>query len=138
MPALDRAAILAAQDQQLATVPVPEWGEGAFVHVRSLTGTERDAYEMAVYKNDANVRATLCRFGICNQEGERIFGAADVAPLGKKSAAALDRCYDKIRELSGMNRAAQEAIEKNSKSPAGEDSSSASPDTSAGAASPTA
>ena len=43
MPILNKAAILAAEDLKTETVAVPEWG--GEVRVRTLTGTERDAFE---------------------------------------------------------------------------------------------
>jgi hypothetical protein len=50
---LTKEQILSADDIKTETVLVPEWGGD--VIVRGLSGVERDAYEMAVYRPDGKL-----------------------------------------------------------------------------------
>lgn len=108
---LTRAEILAAKDITTERVEVPEWG-GA-VMVRGLTGTERDKYDESLVDmragrkharpDLANTRTKLVVRCIVDADGNLLFSERDIAILGKKSAAALERVYDKAAELSGLN-----------------------------------
>ncbi len=93
---LTRDSILDAQDLPSEAVDVPEWGGS--VYVRVMTGVERDAFEASLMSaggqtNVANVRARLAVLCVCDESGQRLFGDDDVEPLGRKSAAALDRIF---------------------------------------------
>lgn len=109
---LDKDAILGAVDQKIEPVEVPEWG--GVVYVRSLNGTERDAYEAAMVRLGVdgkpkevrlqNMRARLCALSICDTEGKRLFAEADVETLGKKNAAALQRVFNVAQRLSGLTK----------------------------------
>lgn len=121
MGALSRDAILQASDIRTKLVHVPEWGGS--VLVRGLTGRERDAFELAVTdmktggpKVGASVRARLVVLGAVEENGTRLFSDDDVAALGKKSAAALERVFDEIRHLSGMTDEDLAELEGNSDS----------------------
>lgn len=125
MGMLGRDAILGVDDLTREKMPTPEWGVDAFVYVRELTGTERGAFEsMMSGKHQSErlskFRAALCVFGICDESGKSIFTMEDVDALSAKSSAPLDRCFDKIRALSGMTRTEVEAIEKNSEATSGD------------------
>ena len=119
---LSRDAILQAQDLAQEVVDVPEWG-GA-VMVRAMTGTERDAYErrMVTVRGDkpgvnldglVNMRAWVAATCIIDEDGKRLFSERDVAALGRKSAAALDRVYAAATRLSGLTAEDLEELEKN-------------------------
>lgn len=106
--ALDKEAILASDDLPKETVAVPEWGGD--VIVRSMTGSERDSFEQAVYggktANLKNVRARLCALTMVDDNGERLFPSAesaDLDALGKKSAKALDRVFAAAKDLNGLS-----------------------------------
>ncbi len=120
MSYLARADILGAPDLPTREVPVPEWG--GVVLVRGLTAAERDEYEISLIDITAsttgrmvprvdNMRAKLAARGIVDESGNRLFSEADIEVLGTKSATALDRVCDAIRELSGLGpKAAEEAL----------------------------
>lgn len=102
---LTREAILSVDDSVIEDVAVPEWG-GA-VRVRGLTGAERDKIEALVAGNGkkmnfANLRARMCAASVVDEAGEPVFGQADIAALGAKSAAALDRVFSVVQRLSGL------------------------------------
>lgn len=119
--ALSRDEILAATDIVTEWVDVPEWGGGVFV--RGLTATERDRMEASLLNAKgqpqiAKLETFRARMGVSalvDEHGAKLFrGDADLAALGKKSAAALDRVLDVARRLSGMSEADVEELTGNS------------------------
>lgn len=118
MALLKHDQILAADDLVTEDVSVPEWG--GEVRIRTLTGTERDRFEQSlmevkkdgsVKSNRDNVRARLLVLCIVNEQGEQEFsGAADIAALGRKSAAALDRVASAAQRLNAFSDADVEEL----------------------------
>ncbi len=112
MTLLTRDAILKAEDLQTEEVDVPEWG--GKVRVRSLTGSERDAFEAACVDAKgqmkdaaeafANLRARLVALTVVDEEGARMFGLPDVGALGAKNARALNRVFEVAQKLSGLSK----------------------------------
>lgn len=120
MAALTRAAILAAQDLPTTPVQVPEWG--GVVLVRPLLGSERDAFEAAVRADGIgkaraammdNLRAWLVATCAVDDKGARLFTDADIAALGKKNAAPLDRVFQVAQKLSFLSDKDVEDLTKN-------------------------
>jgi len=100
---LSREAILKADDLPCVDVATPEWG--GEVRLRMLTGAQRDAFESSFADEGAkfvNFRARLVALSAVGPDGRRIFSEADVAALGDKSGAALDRVFRAAQELSCM------------------------------------
>ena len=129
MGLLSKDAILSADDLKQETVPVPEWGGD--VIVRCMTGKERDTWEAQILaaRDDiaklGNVRATLCALCICDESGERLFSDSEIETLGGKSAAALDRIWDRARALNAITQEDAEELEgKDDASPSGKCGSS--------------
>ena len=120
MTLLSKSAILAAIDLPSVTVEVPEWGGS--VAVKALSGAERDAFEATLSTGEGtdrkanltNLRAKLCVCALVDEAGAPLFSASDIEALGKKSAAALQRCFEAAQKLSGMT--------PNAKAEAGNDS----------------
>ena len=112
---LNRDSILSSDDLPKELVQVPEWvGD---VYVRTLTGTERDAFEQSmVTKKDKpnldNVRARFAVLTICDEAGVRLFTDADAKKLGEKSAAALDRVFAVAQRLNGFSSSDVEELGK--------------------------
>lgn len=137
MSLLTREAILAAPDLPTESVSVPEWG--GTVLVRGLTGTERDAFEAESFAargkdveiNRVNLRARLVTRTIVDDAGKRVFTDQDIAILGSKSAAALDRVFEVSSRLSGLGARDVEDLAKNSDSGLAAGSTSGSPGNSA-------
>jgi hypothetical protein len=120
MAALTKTQILESKSTlEIKRVPVPEWGDGAFVFVRELSGDERDAYDQKMYQvNQSNdfrgSRSTLVAMALCDEEGSQMgFTPAEVEQLGKKSGAAIDRIFEVVKDLSGLSGKAVEEAEKN-------------------------
>lgn len=104
---LTREQILQCDDLPKETVKVPEWG--GEVQVRTMTGTDRDAFEASLISKEVgkegrleNVRARLVSLAVCDESGNRLFGDEDVAALGAKSAKALDRVFAVAQRLNGI------------------------------------
>ncbi len=113
MRILTKEAILAADDLPRELVSVPEWGGDVFV--RTMTGTDRDAFEASLIGKEGrmeNVRARLVSLTLCNEAGERMFDDAEIAALGKKSARALDRVFSVAQRLNGIGTEQVDAAKK--------------------------
>ena len=103
MNILSKDAILAAEDLPRETVSVPEWG--GQVLVRTMSGTDRDAFEASLLAKDGrmeNVRARLVALTLCDAQGDRLFNDSEIAALGRKSARALDRVFSVAQRLNGI------------------------------------
>jgi hypothetical protein len=121
---LSKADILGFDDTRYAYVMVPEWG--GRVRLRTMTGTERDDFELSllVAKKEGkkttrevvlrNVRAKLVATCICDEQGKRLFNDTEIATLGAKNGKALDRIYEISRDLNGLSEEEVEEIVKNS------------------------
>lgn len=125
---LSKDDILNADDLPSEVVEVPEWGGS--VIVRTLTGSERDAFEMSCVRRVGksttqdlkNIRAKLVVRAVVSDDGKRLFADGEVELLGKKSSSALDRLYDVAARLSGIREEDIEELAKNSTSGQSEDS----------------
>lgn len=113
MNILSKDAILAADDLPRETVNVPEWG--GEVLVRTMSGTDRDAFEASLLEKDGrmeNVRARLVALTLCDAQGDRLFNDSEIAALGRKSARALDRVFSVAQRLNGIGEEQVDAAKK--------------------------
>lgn len=105
---LTRDQIIEADDRKYETVECPEWGGD--VRLRSITGTQRDAYEQSLMQGNGadrkmnlrNARVKLIVLCAVDETGRPLFTAEDVSSLGRKNAAPIDRLFDAARKLAGM------------------------------------
>jgi hypothetical protein len=111
--------ILAATDSPTEAVDCPEWG--GTVHVRTMSGTERDAFEGSMLdakgkgvSNLSNIRARLLVRVLCDDAGNLLFGHGDADALGKKSAKVLDRLFDVAQRVNGLGAKDVAALQGNS------------------------
>lgn len=116
MTMLTRAAILAAEDLKSEIVDVAEWGGS--VKVRMLTGAERDAIGAELIGADGKpdmrtYRLRMVAACMVGDEGAPLFGQDEIADLGRKSAAALQRVYEVAERLNTINPQAIESAEGN-------------------------
>jgi len=109
--------ILKADDlSERVEVDVPEWGGSVYVQI--MSGSARDRWELTTAKaldkpGTANVRAGLCVATICDEKGKRLFSDGQVAALGAKSSAALDRVYAVAKKLNKISDEDIETLEGN-------------------------
>lgn len=129
---LTREAILTKRPVRMQAVEIPEWG--GTVHVRVLTGRERDAWEeeCANAKGSlANIRARLAVRVCCDDQGNALFKPADAADLGQQDGAALARIFDVAIKINRMTKADIDELVGNSGSGPAAASPSSSPSPSA-------
>lgn len=131
--------ILTADDLTTVDVKVPEWpdksngGKPLVVRLRMLTGAERDAFEesFAITRNGerksnySNFRARLLvRCIVDPDDGTLVFTDRDAAKLGKKSAAAINRLFDRAQRMNGItDRSVDEEAEDFGDAPSGSSTS---------------
>lgn len=108
-----RDDILAIDDLPTESVEVPEWG--VTLAVRSMTGAERDRYEMDLMQDQqkakkngkefgfTNIRARLVVMCTVDADGKRVFHDDDVERVGRKSSAAIVRLYDAASKLNAIS-----------------------------------
>lgn len=131
--ALTAKQILEADDLIRERVEVPEWG--GYVIVRTMTGGEKDRFQMATLtqhkgeiqtdlKKMKHFRCRAVALTVIDDKGERLFTEHQVEKLAKKSAKALDRVYEVAAQLNGLAEGAAKEIEKNSEPSPDADSTS--------------
>jgi hypothetical protein len=128
MSQLSRDEILAVDDRKIVPCPIPEWGKGRIVHVRSLTASERADAERkwANYRKNRSIPdddyefydAFYATFTACDAAGKLLFTQNDAEWLTKKCCKAVGRIEAVARTLNGNKAADIEAIAKNSETPA--------------------
>jgi len=131
MALLTKEQILRVKDIETRTVHVPEWGGD--VLVRSLSATERDYFESKlvdqsggkVRANLQNIKARLASMAIVDEDGNRVFTEQEIAILGTKSAAALNRISEAITDMSGISKKDMDELAGNSEAMTSEGSPSA-------------
>lgn len=109
MAFLTRDAIAEVDDVEYDVVPCPEWGGD--VRLKSIRGTQRDAYEQSLIieksgsrsMNLRNARAKLIVLCAVDEAGRLLFTADDLNMLGRKNAKPLDRLFDACRKLAGLS-----------------------------------
>ena len=110
---LSREQILEAQDLVTERVEVPEWG-GA-VMVRSLTAAQMERVQEHIRgKGVKGATASLVAMAVVDEAGKRLFTDADLAGLGKKGMAAMQRVLRVVMRLNALERESLEALAKNS------------------------
>ncbi len=122
---LTREQLLSTLNLKSQIVAVP----GGDVCLRGLTSRERDARDLAFSKQREetgtldNVRARTVAMALIGEDGKRLFSdpvqdpeafEKDVALLGEKDGAVIDRLFDVVAKLSNLNEAQIEETEKNS------------------------
>lgn len=119
MTLLSRQAVLDAPELIYEDVEVPEWG--GTIRVKAISGAERDRFEASVAErkgrkvryNMENLRARLVQLAAIDEAGKLLFKRNDVAVLGQKSAAALNRVFEVARRLAGISEDDLEELEEN-------------------------
>lgn len=122
--ALSKAKILAAKDVKLSDpVPVPEWGGD--VYIKTLSGTERDAFEEAYAEQ--KMKAFRVRFlvlTLADEAGERLFADADIPALSGKSSIVINRLFEKAWSHNAFTNEAVESLGNDSPTAQSESSTS--------------
>ncbi len=115
-----RDSILTADDLPRESLEVPEWGQT--LHVRTLTGVEREDFENVVQaastgKGGMDLRGLkikLVTLTLCTEDGELLFDSTDQLLLNGKSASAIDRIFQVSQRLSGLSSEDADEMVENS------------------------
>lgn len=115
---LTREQFLSARDLRLVEVPVPEFGEGASIHVGPMTAVARERWETAVQKDggDGNIRALLVIYTAVDPAGNRLFSESDLSAVRELSASAIDRIFTASIRVNRLGKEDMDELEE--KSPA--------------------
>lgn len=93
MAGLSANQIISADDAKIEAVEVPEWG--GTVYIKTLRGTDRDAFEESLSKEkDKPFRSRFLVMTLCDERGSLLFKPEQVASLGEKSSLVLNRLFD--------------------------------------------
>lgn len=123
MALLGKDQINAATDRKWEDVPVPEWGGD--VRLMELSAADRGYIEAGSVVAQGQTpqlrveslktyREKLVMFGLVDEHFNRLYSNKEIAELGKKSGAVIERLAAKVQELSGMGRYAVKEAEGNS------------------------
>lgn len=128
MTTLDKAAILAAKDREIAAVDVPEWGGEVYVQamsaaqVATFKALSLAAVDMSTgsaeefrVKDFSVIAALECKvvaWCLCDENGKRLFTDAEVEALGEKSPTVIERIADRAVEISGIRTTVADAKKK--------------------------
>lgn len=121
---LDRKAILAYEDTNIATVAVKEFGGD--VCVALLSAEEADQIKN-LGEDGVPSNVGLVILGACDDDGKRLFTKKDAAALGKKPSRALTTIANKILEHNGLLASAVDEPKNVSSETDSADSGSVSP-----------
>ena len=101
------------------------------LYIRSMTGAQRDTFEIETYRRRAelqkkhgdaflpemvlgeNARARLLALCLCDSEGNLIAGPEDVEALGNMNAALVQKLFDVATELNKVSDADMEELAGN-------------------------
>jgi hypothetical protein len=113
--------ILQADDRKIVAVQVPEWANGsgdATLYVRTMTGHDAELFGWHASRmrdeEPNDFQARLVALTACDEQGNLLFRADQVAALGRKSAACVRRVYNAAAELNGLTDTAVDDARKNS------------------------
>lgn len=130
MALMTREQILGANDiafEDIDLNDIPGWG---IVRIKDLTAAERDRLEASLVRqqrqprrgggvtlrqeaNLENIRARFCAACIVGEDMQLLFSESDVLALGRKSARALDRIFDRVRARNGLTEEAVNELVEN-------------------------
>lgn len=121
--------ISAADDRQWEDVDVPEWR--GTVRIASMSGTDRNAYQKAMVVLGSNGKpqgvdlsnqyARLLSKCLVGEDFQRLYVTdKQVAALGKKNGAVLERLVEVAKRVSGLSdKAVEDAAGKSGETPSG-------------------
>tara|TARA_R110000868_G_scaffold6825_1_gene37900 strand:+ start:1767 stop:2111 length:345 start_codon:yes stop_codon:yes gene_type:complete len=104
---------------KIPTATVTIKGIDGVVHLRGLSGSERDLWEQHVYserdakKGVKNIRASLVVRSLTDEAGVRMFKDSEIDQVGSMPAGVIDSLYEHCQRLSGLGAKDAEEIEKN-------------------------
>ena len=109
-------------------VPMPEWGEGVVIHLRTITAFDRDKFEVDlvplsgfedmseadknadIKRRTGNMSARWLAMCICDPEtGDRLFVTdEEIERLGQCDAEGIDKLRQMSQEMNGVDNDIEE------------------------------
>ena len=90
---------------------------GGDVCIKTLSGTERDAFEEGYSEQKMkNFRARFLVLTLCDENGDRLYGDDEAGELGGKSAVVLNRLFEAAWALNAFRNEDIEALGNDSAS----------------------
>ena len=118
--------VLAIEDLPVAAVDLPLWGAKGTFFIKSMTGEERDDYDLECYQRSTGyddpvlatkgVKALLVALTLVDAQGERVFMTDQAPALATKSARMLNIAADVAMHHNGLTKADIEDLSGNSES----------------------
>lgn len=111
----------AAPELRTVDLFIPEMN--ATIHVRELSGAQRDAFEKRqisldgtnkVHINLDNLRAAIVVMTVVDDDGKLMFAPSDVDRIGELGSSIISRIYDVAASLSKISQDDLEELLKNS------------------------
>jgi len=110
MAGVTREAFLAPAAVPTERVPLPEFGDGAYVTVHGMTARARSQFEQQFQtsggkqspKRLREVRQRLLVACCKDDEGKPLFTADDIDAIGEQSSAVVERIVNVAMRLCGM------------------------------------
>lgn len=126
---LSKEQILKADDLEVLTLEVPEWGGN--VAMRALSASERIKWEQDVFPNGVvdteKFLTALVARSLIDNEGKRLFTDDEFSALSGKNPAVLGRLREAAAKLNKMGADDQKEAEKNSAAGLADNGNSLSP-----------
>ena len=92
---------------EVEQIEVPEWQDGeepAIIHIRTLSGAQREEIEDIIVKNKVkSLRALVFIHSVCDVDGNLMFDKADMAALNEGDGKVLDRVFHAAVKLNRMS-----------------------------------
>lgn len=105
MALLNKDEILSINDAAFKEVEVPEWGGS--VMIKTMTAGEKGKFEQKMLGKTVDYSTVLAEYAsliICDEDGKRLFTAADIKKLADKSASSLQKVFDAGQSMNAMNQ----------------------------------
>ena len=120
---LNRDQVFAARDIKREVMDVPEWG--GKIAIWGMTGLQKGTFESALmatkgksqtenWKRFRSAMLVKCCYDGLQDGANRVFRDQDIDALNEKSAAVLDRLFQKAQDLSGYTKKDVDELTKNS------------------------
>lgn len=108
--------ILSVNDTQVKELEIPEWG--GTVYIKTMTGAERDRFEMdcAQLASGNYPKLFRARFActiLCDENGKRLFKDGDAEKLANKAGSALDKILEEGMAFNAVSDEDVKELEKN-------------------------
>jgi len=106
---LSREHILETGDIEVVELEIPEWGGSVLVRELTTAEVEHFSLRTSTSRGDLDIsrmsglRAEVVSWALVDESGQQIMHKKDAEALQKKSHRVIDRIFNKVIDLSGLN-----------------------------------